>query len=253
MTGPAPKPGGAARGDARVALDPTGSCYLPPLRPQAPSAGRDADVARALAPFLVPRRFHAGEVLWLQGDHAGLLIQLDRGRVKAVRDQADGTATLLYVFTPGDLFGFLPFLDGGVYPATAIALEDVEARVMTRDALRRAVTAQPELSMILFEALGLRLREAFERVSELAQRKATVRVAAALARLVPARTRSPAAIVIIPEPSYTFAEEVGVTPETFSRELKRLEKQGVLHKLGPRRWQVLDPQRLRAAGRGEER
>ena len=246
-----PKAPGPAPEGARVALDATGSCYLPPLRPDAPSAGRDADVARALAPFLVPRRFRAGEVLWLQGDHAGLLIQLDRGRVKAVRDQPDGTATLLYVFSPGDLFGFLPFLDGGPYPATAIALEPVEARVMTRDALRRAVATRPALSLILFEALGLRLREAFERVSELAQRKATVRVAAALARLVPAASRSPTAVVIIPEPSYTFAEEVGVTPETFSRELKGLEKARVLHKLGPRRWQVLDPARLRALGRGE--
>ncbi|TNF28649.1 MAG: Crp/Fnr family transcriptional regulator [Deltaproteobacteria bacterium] len=212
----------------------------------------EAEAIAALTPYLVPRRFAAGSTLWLQGSRAGLLVVLERGRVKAVRDHPDGSATLLYIFSPGNVFGFLPFVDGGPYPATAIAIDDVEARVMTRDALVRAIRSDPEVALTLLTALGQRLRGAFQRVGELAQRRAVVRVAAGVVSLLAPHEDGPTTTIEVPDPAYTFAEELGVTPETLSRELNRLAHEGALHRLGPRRWQVLDAPRLRAIAAGHE-
>ena len=203
-----------------------------------------------LAPLLEPRRYPSGRVLWAEGERSGRLTVIDRGRVKVTRARADGTALLLYVFGPGTVFGFLPLLDGGPYPATAVAVEDVEARVVSRAVLREAVGRQPELAWALLEVLGRRLRQAFDRVEHLSQREARARLASALLGLLPSAGAVAPVVLALPGPGYQFAEEIGITPETLSRVTAELEDGGVLRRLERGRYQVLDLDGLRRlAGR----
>jgi len=204
-----------------------------------------ATLESLLAPLLEPSQYPAGRVLWSEGERSGRLTVIDRGRVKITRARADGTAMLLYVFGSGTVFGFLPLLDGGAYPATAVAVEDVEARVASHHALRDAVTRQPELAWPLVQLLGRRLREAFNRVEDLSHREARARLASALYRLLPAAgSARPPIVLALPGPGYQFAEEIGISPETLSRVLAELEKDGVLRRLERGRYQVLDLESL---------
>ena len=209
------------------------------------------DVIEVLECYLEPRTYRAGQVLWAEGEVSGRLTLLDEGRVKALRARPDGRSVLLYVFGPGDIFGFLPFLDGGPYPATAVAIDEVRARVMSRSELRGVIARDPQVAMVLLSALGQRLRDAFERVDDQGRRDATARVAAALLLLLPAGVASGSLTVIeVPSPLYAFAEDMGLTPETFSRALSRLVEHEVLHRLGPGKLQVLDLPRLRRIASG---
>jgi CRP/FNR family transcriptional regulator, dissimilatory nitrate respiration regulator len=211
----------------------------------------DPDVFGVLEKYLEPRTYEAGQVLWTEGEVSGRLVVIERGRVKALRAQPDGRSVLLFVFGPGDVFGFLPFLDGGPYPATAVALDEVSARVMSRSALRSAITKDPQVAMVLLQALGRRLRQAFDRVADQARHDAAARVAAALLLLLPPDAGHGSFVVIeVPSPVYAFAEDMGLTAETFSRAVSRLVDAGVLHRLGSRKLQVLDPDRLRRAAVG---
>jgi len=187
-----------------------------------------------------------------EGERSGRMVVIDAGRIKAVRTLPDGRTVLAYVFGPGDLFGFLPFMDGGPYPATAIAVDAVEARVMSRAALRRAVRDNPELAFVLLGALGARLREALARLGDHAQKHASARVAAALCLLRPTPRVADATVIIdVPSPLHAFAADLDMTPETFSRAVSKLVSGGVLHRLANGRLQVLDAARLAhvAAGR----
>jgi CRP/FNR family transcriptional regulator len=206
-----------------------------------------------LEPYLRARRFRAGQVLWAEGETSGRLVLLERGRVKAVRVLPDGSSVLLYVFGAGDLFGFLPLVDGGPYPATSIAVDDVAARVMSRSTLRRAVREDPQVAMVLLRALGTRLRQAFARLGDQAQGSSIARVAAALSLLLPAEDPGPTTLIDVPRPIHDFAADVGMTPETFSRAVTQLAEAGLLRRLSPPRLQVLDARRLRgiAAGRDD--
>lgn len=206
---------------------------------------------RTLDPYLRKRRYPAGQVLWTEGEVSGRLVLLDHGRVKVVNVLPDGSSILLFVFTAGDLFGFLPFVDGGPYPATAIAVDDIDARVMSRSELRRAIRKDPQVAMVLLVALGKRVRQLFGRLADQAQRSSLVRVAAALSLLLPAADSGPTTIIDIPSPIHDFADDVGMTPETFSRAVSQLVEDEVLHRLGAPRLQVLNARRLRdiAAGR----
>ncbi len=205
---------------------------------------------RILEPYLKHQTYRAGEVLWLEGDESGELVLLDRGRVKAVKEQPDGRSILLYVFSPGDLFGFLPFVDGGPYPATSVAVEEVEARTMSRAKLLSVLRRDPDLAMVLLEMLGLRLRQALDRVADQTRRSAVSRVAAGLLLLLPDASVTGIPILDVPEPMHDFAAELGLTPETFSRSLTKLVQAGILHRLSPPGIQVLDVDALRATASG---
>jgi len=224
---------------------------------QRPPCERDFYMDRqdfdALEPFLAPllerRRYPAGRTLWVEGERSGRMTVIESGRVKVTRARADGAPVLLYVFGPGTVFGFLPLLDGGPYPATATAVEDVEARVVSRSSIRQAVQQDPELAWTLISVLGRRLRESFDRVEDLSHREARVRVARGLLRLSPAGpSASGMVIVSLPGAACTYAEELGVTPETLSRILGDLERQGVVHRVGRGRYQILDQTTLELLG-----
>jgi len=208
------------------------------------------ETVKVLEPYLHARHYKAGQVLWTEGEVSGRMVLLIQGRVKAVRVLPDGSSVLLYVFSRGDIFGFLPFVDGGPYPATAIAVDDVDARVMSRSELRQAIHEDPPVAMVLLGALGKRLRQAFGRLGDQAQRSSIARVAAALSLLLPAIDHAATTLIDVPHPIHDFAKDVGMTAETFSRAVTQLVEAGVLHRLLSPRIQVLDVQRLRSIAAG---
>lgn len=214
-----------------------------------PSLPCDAELWAVLGPHLAQRSYGPGDALWRQGDATGRLVVIDAGRVKAVRTTADGRSLLLYVFGPGDVFGFLPFLDGDAYPASAIALDPVRARTLDRAQLQAAIAANPRVALVLLGALAARLRQAFQRAEDHVGLHADAQVAAAVLMLAPAQPSLPL-VVPLPRPLRVFADDLGIAPETFSRAISRLAAAAVVHRLGGSRLQVLDLPRLRAIASG---
>jgi CRP-like cAMP-binding protein len=187
-------------------------------------------VLRILGQHLHTRRFRKGTLLWREGETSGLLVAIRTGRVKIYRLLPTGKAVTVFLFGPGDVFGFLPFLDGGAYPAYAQAIEDVEAEVLPRSVLLRALRADPDLALGLIGLLGQRLRAAMALLALLAEEQPTA----------PTMLR-------LPVTAQEFAGAIGIAPETLSRELRRLEDIGVLAREGSGRYRVLSLQGLEQA------
>jgi len=226
-----------------------------PSVPQRAGLGSAAAQARELlAPHLHPRRFVAGSLLWREGETSGLLVSLESGRVKVYRLLPTGRSITVFIFGPGDVFGFLPFLDGEPYPAYAQALEDTDARVMSRDELLSAVREDPQLAVALIGLVGRRLREAMQHIENLSSPGVLPRVASALTALSPDAGESGggARIIRLPVAGGELAAAIGVTPETFSRSLTKLVRARILHRLGHGRFQVLDEEGLRQAAQATE-
>jgi len=220
--------------------------YLPQEAPSSSSGGA-GEVIAMLAPYFRSRRFPAGAVLWRAGETPSMVVAIETGHIKVYRTLPGGNVAALYLFGPGELFGFLPFLDGRPYPATAEAIDEVRARTMSREGLLRALRDDPAVALPLFSFLGRRLREAFDRIELLSSRGALPRVAAALAALLQEGNRRAATIVSLPVSSGEFARALGIAPESFSRAVTDLAKSEVIRRLGRGRFQVLDPRSLRAA------
>jgi CRP-like cAMP-binding protein len=208
-----------------------------------------AEEARALlAPYGHHRVFASSDLLWREGEDAGMLVAIESGRVKIYRVLPNGNAVTLYLFGPGDVFGFMPLLDGRPYPASAQALGEVAAMVVSRADLRTAFERDPGVALAMVSLLATRLREAFDRIERSSVPEVLPRVAAALATLVPEEAVvGPLLVIELPVSSSEFAGAIGVAPESLSRGITKLVAAGVLHRLAPRRFQVLDVAALRRA------
>jgi CRP/FNR family transcriptional regulator len=206
------------------------------------------EVRELLAPHARRQRIPAGDLLWREGEDGGMLVAIEAGQVKIFRVLPTGSAVTLYLFGPGDVFGFMPFLDGRPYPANAQALDDVDALVVSRADLQEAFRHDPQVALALVRLLATRLREAFDRIERSSIPEVLPRVASALAHLLPeARAGGSLTVVELPVRSAEFAGAIGVAPESLSRAITKLVEARVLHRLGPRRFQVLDPDGLRRA------
>jgi CRP-like cAMP-binding protein len=226
-----------------------------PFSPEPVDAANVAAQARdLLAPHLRRRLFSPGSLLWREGESSGLLVALETGRVKIYRLLPTGRAVTVFIFGPGDIFGFLPFLDGEPYPAYAQALEAVQADVMSRDELLAAVREDPQVAVALIGLVGRRLREAMQQIESLSSPGVLPRVASALVPLLSdaGDHLCGAGIIRLPVSGGEFAAVLGITPETLSRSLTRLVSARVLHRLGPGRFQVLDPEALCRAAEGAD-
>ena len=203
---------------------------------------------KALAPYLVSRSFHKGQLLWGEGDTDGLLVYLKTGRVKIYRLLPTGRAVTLYIFDAGALFGFMPFLDDRPYPAYAQTLEDCKADVMYRSELSHVLRKDPEVALTLIKQLSSRLREAFDTIERLSSRGTNPKVASAIYGLVDEDARSDDLIFVsLPIASHEFAQSLGLTPESFSRGISILVEQGILKRLKKNRFQVIDLSQLQKA------
>jgi CRP-like cAMP-binding protein len=204
---------------------------------------------KSLYPFCEAKKYAKGSVIFRENDEAEYLLLIETGRVKIVKSQPGDRSVLLYIFMPGEVFGFLPFLDEGTYPATAIALDEVEAKIMNLSSLKKAVSHNPDIALVLLGALATKLRQSFDTIRSFSQRGAKPKVATALLALIPSNYKVPI-ILTIPEPAYEFAQDVGLTPETFSRELSRMVKSGILNRMSGGLFQVLDIEQLKIAAMG---
>lgn len=200
-----------------------------------------------LKEYLHVRNFQKGEFLWMEGETSGMLVAIRSGRVKVYRLLPTGRSITLYLFGPGDVFGFLPFLDGRPYPAYAQAIDDVDAEVMSRSALLDVLRAEPEISLGLIELLGLRLRAAFDLIQNISTPGARSRVASALLGLIPESVNDDPVAIKFPVAAHELAAAIGIAPETLSRALSSLADEGILKRIGHGRYHVLDRKELRLA------
>lgn len=225
------------------------------LGPDSQLQGLAREALELLKDHLHVRRFRRGELLWREGDTTGMLVLLRSGRVKIYRLLPTAKEVTLFLFGPGELFGFLPFLDGQGYPAYAQAMEDVEADVMARASLLQVLRAEPDLAVTLVSLLGGRLRASFDLIRSMSMPGAQARVAQALLALVPpeaALTGNPV-VVRLPVSAHDFAGALGLVPETLSRAFTGLVKEGVLERAGTGRYRVLDVAVLRSAAASTSR
>ncbi len=203
-----------------------------------------------LAPHMRVRRFSKGEVLWKEGEPSGLLVSLRSGRVRIHRTLPTGGSVTLFIFRPGDVFGFLPFVDGGPNPASAEALEAVEADVMPRSVFQQRLVADPGLATELITQLGQCLRQAFDVIQSISTPGAHSRLASALLALVPESSTDGARVRLdLPVSAQEFAGALGMAPETLSRAISSLVQKGLIRRVRPGRLEILDLDGLERAVR----
>jgi CRP-like cAMP-binding protein len=146
-------------------------------------AGLDAAGLAGLARGMRVRRFRRGETVFHLGDPGDALFIVMSGSIKITLPADTGDEAILATLRPGDFFGELALLDGAPRSATAVAIEQTETYVLSRDGFRELIESQAEMREALLATLAAEVRRLTNHVEELHFLDITGRLASRLVRL----------------------------------------------------------------------
>jgi CRP/FNR family cyclic AMP-dependent transcriptional regulator len=131
----------------------------------------------------VRRTYQRGQALFHERGAPDRVLVLQAGFVKLSRLSDDGREVILAIRGPGDLLGEQSAIDGRPRSATATALDDVTALVLSGRDFIGLLEREPRISLVVLQMLSNRLREADVGRMELSLQDATARVAARILEL----------------------------------------------------------------------
>ena len=122
----------------------------------------------ALSREALRKKKKRGETLFMQGDPADDMFLIKGGRVKLSKVLEDGTEIMLDIRKAGDFVGENMFSEEGVYPVSAVCLEDTLTCGFSRSQFERLVTDHPKVGLQIIKALSDRISSLTDRVGSLA-------------------------------------------------------------------------------------
>ncbi len=191
-----------------------------------------------------------GEMLFYEGDPATSFFVVGSGKVKVFKLSPEGKEQILMIAKPGDTFAEAAIFNDGRFPAGAEAIEDSELLVVNRDRFLGLLGRNPNMAFSLIARLCQLLRKLTALVEGLSLTDVTTRVAHYLLRQAERAAAQKAGTaheitLTLPEKKAVLASQLGTIPETLSRSLAKLSKEGIIEVDGPR-IHVVDLDRLRA-------
>lgn len=128
----------------------------------------DQDQIAALNQKALRKKMDKGSILFRQGDTADEMFLIKGGRMKLSKILEDGTELTLDIRKAGDFVGENMFSDEGLYPVTAICLQDTLTCGFTRSQFEQLITDNPKVSLQIIKNLSNRISWLTSRVGNLA-------------------------------------------------------------------------------------
>ncbi len=183
-----------------------------------------------LAARTVCRHFTSRELLFSEDDPCHGLHIIARGKVRIFKTSANGREQVLAVNQAGESVAELPVFDGGRYPASAMAIEDVEIAFISRQDFHAYCMEHPEVALKMLAVVGARLRRLVGIIEELSFTTIRQRLISVLLRLAETEGKQTARGIEIQLPAshQELASQLGTVRELISRNLMRLQAEGLL-------------------------
>ncbi|MCB1154007.1 Crp/Fnr family transcriptional regulator [bacterium] len=195
-------------------------CQVPVLADLA-----DEDLTK-LADQLVEKGFDHEELIMAEGDVGDFLIILTEGKVKITLYSRAGREFVLHTFGAGAVVGEMAILDDEPRSANVIGDGEGKYLILHRRVFKDFVVRRPEVALKLVKQLSQRLREANEKLSDLALLDVSSRVARHLLQLATERgEETDDGVFVADRPTHQdIANLIGTSRETVSRVMSALLK-----------------------------
>ena len=193
------------------------------------------ELNRIITMSTVPR----GRVFYRPEEPGEVLFILKEGRVQLYRISPEGKKLVITTLGPHTLFGEMALLGTKMHNTFAEAIDDCLICVMSRTDLERLILSKPQVALRILEVTGKRLREAEERLENMAFKGIPARLASLLLRLADEQGNDEISGLTHQD----LAESVGTYRETATQVLNDLKAQGLIE-IGRKRIKVIDRARL---------
>jgi len=201
------------------------------------------EAMKALVDSALPRRFEAGQVIYLEGEPAEYVYILEHGWVKATRMTHEGREQGLHFLRPVEIFGDTAVFTGTTYPATTTALEASDVWMIPSEALLSTLKQFPDLALAVIHILSDRILNYIELVEDLSLRSVEARLASTLLRNAEIFEDQ---LIVLRREWTTFDEmavRLGTVRDVLSRALKTLELEGYIQ-VDKQKIVIINPEEL---------
>ncbi len=189
----------------------------------------------ALAHRTVKQYVNAGETIFTEGDPCEGFYIVESGEVKIYKTAASGREQVLTVDGAGSSVAEVPVFDGGPYPASAVATMPTALLFVSKRDFRTLVLEHPEVGLKVLKNVGARLRRLVGLIEELSFTTVRGRLVGLLVRFARTEgTHTPRGTELTLPANQEIASQIGTVRELVSRNLSRLQAEGLIRMDGKR-------------------
>ncbi len=174
-----------------------------------------------LAALTREKRLPGGQTVFWEGDDSTSFYIVAEGKIRVSKLTSGGKEIILAFFGPGEMFGEVAVFENKPYPASARSVEATRLLGIEKAAFLGFLLTHPAVTLKIIAILSGRLRDAQERLRDLAGERVEQRLARLLLRLV--LRLGPT----LPFTRQELSDMAGTTTETTIRVLSGWNKRGI--------------------------
>jgi CRP/FNR family transcriptional regulator, dissimilatory nitrate respiration regulator len=207
----------------------------------------DAQVARVKQAARVVR-LNEGERLFDHGQHADRFFVVRSGQIKLFRLSVGGVEKVIEIMQPHQSFAeAVMFMEGQIYPVNAEAIEASEVISCDSRCFLQLLRESSDTCFRLMADMSQRLHGRLNEIDNLTLQNATYRLISYLLRQLEEGGAQSGPHVFLATPKSVIASRLSIQPETFSRILHNLSREGLISVEG-KTIHVHDLRRLKSFG-----
>ena len=186
-----------------------------------------------------------GNALFGHGQQAERFFLVHTGQIKLFRLSLDGIEKVIDIVQTGQSFAeAVMFMKNRNYPVSAEAITDTEVYSFdSRDYVQQLRDSVDSCFQLLGD-MSMRLHMLLNDIDHLTLQNATFRLISYIGKQIPQGSSSARVEIELSTPKSIIASRLSIQPETFSRILKTLTKEGILSVHG-KHVEIHDVQRLK--------
>lgn len=212
--------------------------------------GLTAAEQEEVATFARPIHAARGQLVYTAGSDLRRLLVVHRGRIATRHLTADGREQLVRVLEEGDVVGEAAFVTGEQPDHEAVATADSELCTFDHADLGALVRRHPAIAVRMLQSVTVRLARAERMLAAFARSEVEARLAAWLLDQPGETDEAGRRVVRLRMAKKDVASYLGTTPETLSRRLAALARDGSIRLNGRREVVLLDEPALEARAGG---
>ena len=207
-----------------------------------------------LAMILVDQTLRKAQPVFSEGDEGNGFYVIISGRVKIFKLSPDGKEQILHILGAGEPFGEAAVFAGDRFPAHSETLEETRIFFFPRSAFIDLIKKNPNLALNMLAVLSRRLRKFTALVEDLSLKEVPGRLAAYFLYLgEPKKGAKGLQELKLDISKNQLASLLGTIPETLSRILAKMTREGLIKARGSRGIQILDRAGLEELAEGIRR
>ncbi len=184
------------------------------------------------------KRLEKGDFIYQSGDVLNSLYVIHQGKVKVTRYSDDGKEQVIRILSHGDFLGELALFKENSVSTYAEAIESTVVCLVENSSLKELMGQSPALSIKMMNELLSRLDRAESMIEQSNLYSADAKVARLLLDL------QMHDLVYFKTTKINLSSQLGITPETFSRRLKKFEELGYIKVIDNKTVKILSKNKL---------